>query len=288
MATREFDRSAPPLAIRRRSRAKLIPVTGSLTPLEERLVNQVRSGAWFDCSPGADTASSLDDVADWEERRIRAEVLTALCEGSEPGWVVHPRRGLRVRGAWVTGTVDLSDADLAERPLTFDACRFDEGVNLCRARVSWLSFTACDIGRLDADELDSNSSLDLSRSRIHELVLIDATIRCVLSGRETRLGPGQPIALVGDDCRRVASSSGARMSPVSFALLPLASAASWTSSERRCRVQVAAFSPPICSPLPTWCFAPFEPLARSTCTAPRSAGLCLHRKPGCTTRQVRH
>jgi len=90
-----------------------------LTPLESRLVECAAAGDELDCAPTGVTAAKLDQIDDWEERKIRAEVLVALCTGERPDWSVHPRRGLRLRGAYIAGEVDLSRAQIAECPLAF-------------------------------------------------------------------------------------------------------------------------------------------------------------------------
>jgi hypothetical protein len=92
---------------------------GELTPLESRLVECAAAGDELDYAPTSATIAEFDQIDDWEERKIRAEVLVALCTGEVSDWSVHPRRGLRLRGAYIAGRVDLSRAQLTQCPLAF-------------------------------------------------------------------------------------------------------------------------------------------------------------------------
>jgi RTX calcium-binding nonapeptide repeat (4 copies)/Thrombospondin type 3 repeat len=107
-----------------------------LTPLESRLVEYAAAGEELDCAPTGATTAQLDQIDDWEERKIRAEVLVGLCTGEVPDWSVHPRRGLRLRGAYITGQVDLSRAQMTQCPLAFHTCAFEEGVELGQATTT--------------------------------------------------------------------------------------------------------------------------------------------------------
>jgi hypothetical protein len=100
--------------------------TDVLTPLESRLVECAAAGEELDCAPTGVTADELDQIDDWDDRKIRAWVLVALCTGEVPDWYVHPRRGLQLRGAYITGQVALSRAQITQCLLAFDTCRFEE------------------------------------------------------------------------------------------------------------------------------------------------------------------
>jgi hypothetical protein len=137
---------------------------GELTPLETRLVECAAAGDELDCAPPGATMAEFDEIDDWEERKIRAEVLIALCTGEVSDWPVHPRRGLRLRGAYIAGQVDLSRAQLIHCPLAFHTCRFEEDVVLYQATTSDISFTSCALPSLHGNELNSGASLHLTRT----------------------------------------------------------------------------------------------------------------------------
>src|SRR5213080_2655126 len=88
-----------------------------LSELEARLLVHASAGEELDCAPRGVTGERLEDVTDWEQRQIRSEVLGALCTGDVEGWDVHPRGGVRLRGARISGRLDLARADLGSCPL---------------------------------------------------------------------------------------------------------------------------------------------------------------------------
>ena len=59
-----------------------------LTPLELRLVAFAAAGKELDCAPTGATEAELDVIDDWDDRKVRAEVLVALCTGEVPACVV--------------------------------------------------------------------------------------------------------------------------------------------------------------------------------------------------------
>jgi hypothetical protein len=149
----------------------------ALTPLERRLVECAAAGEELDCAPTGATAAKLDEIDDWDDRKIRAEVLVKLCTGEVPDWSVHPRWGLRLRGTYIAGQVDLSRAQMTQCPLAFDTCRFEEEVVLYQATTTDLSFTACALPSLTGDELNSCASLRLTETHLCQISLDGASFR---------------------------------------------------------------------------------------------------------------
>jgi uncharacterized protein YjbI with pentapeptide repeats len=166
-----------------------------LTPLESRLVVCAAAGDELDCAPTGATSAEFDQIDDWEERKIRAEVLIALCTGEVSDWSVHPRRGLRLRGAYIAGQVDLSRAQLTQCPLAFHTCRFEEGVVLYQATTSDISFTSCDLPLLHGNELNSGGSLDLRRTHLRKISLVRAEFRGLVGLSEVYLSNPKSRAL---------------------------------------------------------------------------------------------
>ena len=150
---------------------------GELTPLESRLVECAAAGDELDCAPTGATTADFDQIDDWEERKIRAEVLVALCTREVSDWSVHPRRGLRLRGAYVAGQVDLSRAELSQCPLVFHTCCFEKDVVLKQAITNDLSFTSCALSSLYGDWIDSSASLNLRETHLREMSLAGASFR---------------------------------------------------------------------------------------------------------------
>jgi uncharacterized protein YjbI with pentapeptide repeats len=81
-------------------------------------------GAWADLRAGEPAADDLDDAASWgPSRTVRAEVISALLLGAcaaEPGHAP----AVRLRGARITGRLDLMGATLS-CPLVCEYCHFD-------------------------------------------------------------------------------------------------------------------------------------------------------------------
>jgi len=168
---------------------------GELTPLESRLVECAAAGDELDCAPTGATIAEVVQIDDWEERKIRAEVLVAVCTGEVSDWSVHPRRGLRLRGAYIAGQVDLSRAQLTQCPLAFHTCRFEEGVVLYQATTSDIRFTSCALTLLHGHELNSGGSLDLRRTHLCEISLVRAEFRGLVGLSEVYLSNPKSRAL---------------------------------------------------------------------------------------------
>jgi uncharacterized protein YjbI with pentapeptide repeats len=154
-----------------------VELKDELTPLESRFVECAAAGEELDCAPTGATAAELDEIDDWDARKIRAWVLVALCTGELPDRTVHPQRGLRLRGAYIAGQVDLSRAQMSQCPLAFHMCRFEEDVVLYQATTTDLSFTSCALPSLDGDELNSGASLQLIKTHLRGMSLIGAEFR---------------------------------------------------------------------------------------------------------------
>jgi hypothetical protein len=107
----------------------------------------------LDYAPTGTTTAEVDQIDDWEERKIRAEVLVALCTGDVSDWSVHPRRGVRLRGAYIAGQVDLSRAQLTRCPLAFRTCRLEKDVVLYQATTSDIRLTPCALPSLHGNQL---------------------------------------------------------------------------------------------------------------------------------------
>jgi hypothetical protein len=135
-------------------------VREDLSELERRLVDCVGRGEALDCAVDGTTPDVMEAVADWECRVVSADLLTRLLTGEAADHRVHVRKGLRLRGAWVAGGLDLAHADV-EAPVVFEVCRFEKEVDLTGARVRSFTMTRCELPALLADELDTPHSLRL-------------------------------------------------------------------------------------------------------------------------------
>ena len=124
------------------------------------------------------------------ERTIRATVLRHILAANE--WPVH-EKGIRLRGARVSGSVDLEGVKL-RCPLVLMDCYFDDAgpVNLNGAAASSLVITGCYLAGLAGDMLVITKELDLSRSRfIGPVSLTRAVITGQISCHGTQLKAGE-------------------------------------------------------------------------------------------------
>ncbi|MBX5472418.1 MAG: hypothetical protein IRZ23_08155 [Acetobacteraceae bacterium] len=91
---------------------------------------------------------------------VRAEFLRFLALGGDADAPVH-EKGIIVQGAWITGTLDLSDTEIG-RALIFRNCRFAAAPRLYDANVrGFLSWEGCALPGLKADRLQCRSGLYL-------------------------------------------------------------------------------------------------------------------------------
>lgn len=132
----------------------------------------------------------LDDTdkADtWgEEREVRAALIRWLCVVPDASSNVAPR-GIQVRGAKVTGLLDLS-AVAVPFPLTFMQSRFLDDIDLRYAAVPLLQLTGSAIERLNADGSQVKTMVFLEEGfSAREVRMVGASIGASLSFRRARL-----------------------------------------------------------------------------------------------------
>jgi hypothetical protein len=204
---------------------------GPLSTAEQALWDAFPHGETVDLRCGDPAADDVAVADGWpDSRRIRAEVIAALLLGAVP---VDPGRlaSVRVRGAWVTGDLDLSDCEV-RHPLSVTGSRVGvvrasnascRSVSLRGCRVdgfymlsSWLSGNldlrgsrmidpVPDEERMSLEGTDISGTAFLSRSEIHGgVVLVNTKIgqRLMLYRCDIRNGTG--VAIQG---RRLATGN---------------------------------------------------------------------------------
>jgi hypothetical protein len=166
---------------------------GDLTSRERELVDAAASGDVLECSQlPIEQLSATDDP----EHTIRAELLRELLlkRCNKP----PDPRGVRLRGARITGTLDLTHVEAAVGMQLWGCC-FDQPVLLRGAHLPWLSLTDSCVPALAADRLQVDGGLFLDGGfRAIGVRLLGGRItgQLVLSGAVliNEAGP----ALVGD------------------------------------------------------------------------------------------
>ncbi|MEU1598295.1 hypothetical protein ABZ468_37125 [Streptomyces sp. NPDC005708] len=111
----------------------------ALTPTEQALIEHVAAGEVLDLA-GADPVDEAAMRTWGPERYVRARVIRDILRGR---LVPDPDpHGLRLRGAVISGRVDLEDLATAVN-IDLDACLLDEGLCATGAHLSDLMLTAC-------------------------------------------------------------------------------------------------------------------------------------------------
>lgn len=142
--------------------------SSELTKPERRVWRAFARGEPVDLGGG-------DPSQEWgADRCLRAEVLVRLLLGAvaaEPGY----RPKLAVAGARITGTIDLSGADVACE-LRLTRCWLDEPVEASDARLRALTLHACRATRLNLWAIDVDGSVRLTACQVGEVNLGGAHI----------------------------------------------------------------------------------------------------------------
>jgi hypothetical protein len=135
--------------------------------MEQSLVEHVCSGELLDLAAD-DEAVDKAAMRSWgETRAIRATVIRDILRGRlapDPD-----PRGLRLRGARITGRLDLENLS-TDVSFELEDCLLEEGIVARDARLAWVGLTGCQIEHpaeppLDADRVTC-SALDLTGARI--------------------------------------------------------------------------------------------------------------------------
>jgi hypothetical protein len=134
---------------------------GEPTSAERGVLAAVAAGEEFDLRVGDPEQDDPRHGAAWDEARIvRASFLSGLCVGVFDAGPAHAR-GLRLRGARISGALSLEAATVAF-PLTFRDCSFDEPLVLTEARLVSLRLPGCHVPGINADQLETRGNVDLS------------------------------------------------------------------------------------------------------------------------------
>jgi hypothetical protein len=123
----------------------------TLSEAERKTVSASSTGERAICGPTSEDLNLPENdpanASGWgQERALRAELLQWLCTAATTRDLIQPF-GIRVRGARVEGTLDLSFATVPV-PLFFRGCSFSRGIRLVNSSLPELGLTKCFIGPL--------------------------------------------------------------------------------------------------------------------------------------------
>ncbi|MEM7470627.1 MAG: hypothetical protein AAF340_04685 [Pseudomonadota bacterium] len=120
-----------------------------LTEAEQKLVDDAVNPNRTSFADGALPPSADDNVT------IRADLIRHLLLSAP----LHDK-GVRLRGAWIKGALDLQGCD-CERDISLTACHLPEPVNLTNANLRGLHISGCRLGGLVADNASFSGSIYL-------------------------------------------------------------------------------------------------------------------------------
>ncbi len=132
------------------------------------------------------------------ENTVRADLIRYLLLGDD---ILHDK-GLRLRGAWITGPLDLQGCDIA-RDLTLTHCHLADAITLINTRLRGLHLSACSLKGLPADNANFSGSLYLRSGTevFGEISLAGARIAGDMQCCDVTLRPGEQDAIFAPSLR---------------------------------------------------------------------------------------
>lgn len=131
-----------------------------LSAAEERVVRAAPNGAVANCIDldGGDDPEKADT---WPKtRNVRADLIRWLCVDREARELVDPR-GIQIRGARITGDLDLSSTNVLF-PLLLSGCHLEQRLRLQWAKMPLLSLASSWTKAIDADGLKLEDDIFLA------------------------------------------------------------------------------------------------------------------------------
>ncbi len=130
------------------------------------------SGAWVDLRTGDAARDDPAGGAGWgRARTVRAELIVALLLGAHPARAGQVA-GLRLAGARIVGSVNLSDATITTK-LHLLSCHLSGVVSLTDATVRGVRFRGCDIHRIRAARCTVDGLFELDACTVRAGVRLD-------------------------------------------------------------------------------------------------------------------
>jgi len=135
--------------------------TSTLSSPESQLLSAAATGTPVDLRVLDPEQDEPANGGNWDtSRQIRAEFLVDLLLGTLGPGHGHPR-AIKLRGARITGLLDLEDATLI-CPLLLRDCHIDEWVNLEGASAPAIHMPGCRLTNLAASQLRTRGDLELN------------------------------------------------------------------------------------------------------------------------------
>lgn len=166
----------------------------------ERLVTTAfQRGSWADFRTGDPDEDGVERGEQWpESRAIRAEVIAALLLGvmsAQAGYAA----GIRIRGARITGRLDLMGAGVAY-PLVLERCYFDRELRFVEATTKTIRLVDCVLPEFNGARMRTEGIINLTGSTISRILRLDrAKVAGEICLRGASVGSGgDEVVLAGD------------------------------------------------------------------------------------------
>jgi hypothetical protein len=165
-----------------------------LTATERLVWKAFPHGRWVDLRTGDPIADDLGTAASWGPgRTVRAEVLRALLLGvrqAEPG----SAPGIRLRGAYVTGRLDLMGAAV-RWPLVCEYCQFDGDLRLVESESRTVRIVHSQMRALNGTRMRLDGILNLWCSSVSGVLRLDmARVAAQVCLMDAQIGAASPAA----------------------------------------------------------------------------------------------
>ena len=122
-----------------------------LSAAEQKLVEQANTPNRITIGDG-----TLPDT-ETDTNRIRAELIRFLMLGRSVDVRLHDK-GMRLRGAWIVGALDLQGCDCA-RDLTLSCCNLADPMNFVNATMRGVHISSCQLSGISADNAVFSGSI---------------------------------------------------------------------------------------------------------------------------------
>jgi len=136
-------------------------LSDDLNAAERELLHAAAKGSLVDLQAGGPKLGEPAQGAAWgPERTVRAQVLAELLTGQRTS--AHtPLRAVKLRGARITGVLDLEATELV-CPLLLTDCHFEEPVNFREATSPAIRLPGCHMPGLTAEQLHITGNMELN------------------------------------------------------------------------------------------------------------------------------
>jgi hypothetical protein len=147
-----------------------------LSAPERELLHAVAAGTLVDLRVGVAERDDPAGGADWgADRTVRAALLAELLTGARTPGANRPR-AVKLRGARITGVLDLEAAELV-CPLMLADCHVEEPINLNDVTAPAVRLPGCHLFGLAAEQMRTTGNLDLhGLTVVGEVTLLGAHI----------------------------------------------------------------------------------------------------------------